>query len=256
MTTTSVALVDAARPTVSRGRTISASRRLTTVVWAPDVAGRWPLVVFAPGFSVGPDTYAHLCRAWAAAGYVVAAPEFPLADPAVAGPALDERDIDNEPADIRFVITSLSGPSTPFGDQVDATRVAVAGHSDGAEVALAVAQQGDRAIRAVIALSGQPVTPHVAPNPPLLAVHGDADEVNAPGRGQAVFDQATSPRFLLVLSGAGHLPPFGGGTRWQPIVEEVSVDFLDRYAAGTTDSSARLVAAGNHPGLSRIESAP
>ena len=252
---TTMALVDPSRPTVSRGVTVSPSRALTTTVWSPTAAGRWPLLVFAAGFRVGPQDYSHLGRLWAAAGYVVAAPSFPLADAAVAGPALDEGDLDNEPADVRFVISAITAPSSPVAGRVDAGRIGVAGHSDGAEVALAVAQQPATAIRAVIALAGQPVTAGLGHNPPLLVVQGDADTVNPPERGQAVFDRATGPHFLLTLSGGDHSTPFAAGSRWQAVVDDVTVTFLHRYLAGQPATDDRLLATGNRPGLALMVSA-
>jgi dienelactone hydrolase len=245
--TTTVALVDASRPTVSRGVRVAATRALTTVVWYPTVGARWPLVVFAPGYQVGPETYSALCRRWAGAGYVVAAPRFPLSDPSVAGAALDELDLDNQPADVRFVMSSLV-TSAGSGLPIDPTRIAVTGHSDGAEDALAVGEQGVAAVKAVIAMSGQPV-PRQGPNPPLLVMQGDQDTVNPPLRSQAVFDQATSPRFLITLLGAGHLPPFSGGSKWQAVVEAVTVDFLDHYLAAITNSDAKMLADAHRPGL-------
>lgn len=254
---TTVALVDGSRPTVSRGAKVSASRALTTVVWSPAVAGahRWPLVVFAPGYRVGPGTYASLCRYWAARGYVVASPSFPLADPAVAGAAVDEGDLSNEPADVRFVIASLldpAGPAAAVTVSIEADKLAVAGHSDGAEVALAVAQPATPTIKAVIAMAGQPVVPNRLPNPPLLVMQGDHDTINPPGRSRAVYDGAAPPRFLLTLLGASHLAPFSGGSPWQAVVEAVSVDFLNHYLAGTTTDDTQLVADAAHPGLSSL----
>ncbi len=240
--TATLAFVDSSRPTVSRGTRIADSRALTTVVWAPAVGHAWPLVVFAPGYRVGPDTYTALCRAWAAAGYVVAAPEFPLADPAVAGAALDEGDLDNEPGDVKFVIDSLVAPSSPLAALINPSRVAVAGHSDGAEAALAVAQEGDGRIRAVIAMSGQPVVPHRAPNPPLLVIQGDRDTINPAVRSLQVYQQAAAPRFLLTLLGASHLAPFSGGSKWQSVVEATTVDFWNHYLAARTANDAALVA--------------
>jgi predicted dienelactone hydrolase len=38
----------------------------------------FPLIVFGHGFAVTPRPYSQLLRAWARAGYVVAAPVFPL----------------------------------------------------------------------------------------------------------------------------------------------------------------------------------
>ena len=53
-------------------------RSLVTVVRYPAAGGPYPLVVFGHGFTLTPARYARLLRAWAQAGYVVAAPVFPL----------------------------------------------------------------------------------------------------------------------------------------------------------------------------------
>ncbi len=261
VTTTSVALVDPSRPTIGHGVRIAATRALTTVVWSP-VTGRgrrWPLVVFAPGYRVGPGTYAQLCQFWAARGYVVAAPSFPLADPAVAGTAVDEGDLDNEPADVRFVLASLldpAGPAPAITAKIDPDKIGVAGHSDGAEVALAVAvavaQPGKTVIKAAIAMAGQPVVPHQGPNPPLLVIQGDRDTINPPARSLAVYDEATPPRFLLTLLGGSHLGPFSGTSQWQAIVDAVTVDFLNQYLAGTAADDNQMAADAAHPGLSSL----
>ncbi len=63
-----VPLVDPSRPTIAHGTEISASRALTTLVWAPVTPGRRPLIVFAPGFAVGPTPYESLLEDWARAG--------------------------------------------------------------------------------------------------------------------------------------------------------------------------------------------
>jgi dienelactone hydrolase len=229
VTSVQIDLVDATRSTVSRGSLISRVRSLPTTVWHPAATGRWPLVVFGHGYPVGPGPYVAMCQAWARAGYAVAAPTFPLAS----GPHADEADLQNEPADLSFVITSLLG--APY---VDPTRVAVAGHSDGGEAALATGFQAgmaDPRVRAVIALSVRPLTGSVVTPPtarPVLFGQSDADTVNPYGLGLAAYQQAPGPRFLLVLHGADHLSPFAGQTPWAPVVDRVTIDFLDRYLAG------------------------
>jgi dienelactone hydrolase len=254
--TSTVTLVDPSRPTVSRGRTIAPSRTLTTLLWYPTVAGRWPLIVFAHGFQVGPVPYTHLCEAWAAAGYVVAAPEFPLTDAAVAGAALDEADINNQPADVRFVAASLVAGG-PTSTRIDPAHIAMAGHSDGAETALAAGVEGGLRIRAVIALAVSPLpSGGSSGNPPLLVGQGDQDTINPPALGQAVFNQAARPRYLLNLIGAGHLPPFTGTAPWQPVVDRVTIDFLDRYVAGRPVSAAALVSDGSQAGVASVEASP
>lgn len=246
-----VHLVDTSRPTVSHGRTISSSRALTTLVWYPSQPGRWPLVVFAHGYQVGPAPYVALLHTWAMDGYVVAAPEFPLTDADVAGPNLDENDISNQPADVRFVIASLTSGAGPVAAHVDSARVAVAGHSDGGETALAVASDPASRLKAAIVLSAQPVSDGATANPPLLVGQGDRDTVNPPAYGQAVFQAASSPKFFLDLLGAGHLPPFDGAAPWAPVVDRVTLDFLDRYLAGRTSSSGALLSDGR-PGVATI----
>ena len=251
VTLVTVPLVDTTRPTVSHGRTISTSRALTTLVWVPEAAGRWPLVVFSHGFDVGPLTYAALLEAWAAHGYVVAAPEFPLTDPALAGANLDENDIDNQPADVRFVTDALVSPGQPVAAKIDSSRVAVAGHSDGAETALAAsvapAPAGEPAYRAVIAMSVSPLD-GAAPtaNPPMLVTQGDADTINPPALGFQTWDQAASPKYLDVLHGGNHLPPLEAGSAWLPGLEALSEAFLDYYVAGDGAETA-IVQAGVSP---------
>jgi dienelactone hydrolase len=252
-----LSLVDDSRPTVSSYRTVSASRALTTLVWYPATGGPWPLVVFAHGFEVGPEPYAALCRAWAAAGYVVAAPEFPLTDVAVAGDDLDESDIGNQPGDVRFVFESLDGPASPLAGRVDADRLAVAGHSDGGVTALAVTADPPPGLRATIALSASPVEPGAGAPVPLLVAQGDEDPVNPWEVGASVYDQASPPRFLLTLLGAGHLPPFTEGSPWHGMVNRVTVDFLDHYVAGrTTSTSAAALADDVDPRLATLDADP
>ena len=82
-------------------------RPASTVPRAPAARrGPFPLVVFGHGFAVTPAPYAPLLRAWARAGYVVAAPIFPLENAnAPGGP--NESDLVNQPRDMSFVITRM-----------------------------------------------------------------------------------------------------------------------------------------------------
>jgi len=220
----------------------------------PDrAAGPFPLVVFGHGFAVTPATYAHLLRAWARAGFVVAAPVFPLGNAnAPGGP--DEADRINQPADLGFVITSLLAESATPGDplygMVDTTRIAVAGHSDGADTALAAAfsrHLRDPRIDAAVVLSGAEMTGvrdyDFGPGgPALLAVQGSADTLNPPHYTYDYFAKAARPKFLLVLPGARHLAPYTWQQPQRAEVERVTIAFLDHYLANRPLS--RLLASG------------
>jgi acetyl esterase/lipase len=195
-------------------------------------------------------------RAWAQQGYVVAAPEFPLTDEAVAGPDLDESDIQQQPADVRFVIDELVARGGPIAAHIDPSRVGVAGHSDGAETALAVSVEpapvGEPAIRCAIAMSVSPLVgvSHTA-NPPLLVTQGDADTLNLPSEASQTWQEAASPKYLVILHGAGHLPPLEAGSEWFGAIEAITEDFLNAYLA-RTGAVSRIALAGTRLPLTSI----
>jgi len=254
---------------VDRSRTIRlpdgrrVPRSVETVVRYPSTGGPYPLIVFGHGFALTPATYAPLLRAWATAGYVVAAPVFPLGNAnAPGGPT--ESDLVNQPRDVSYVITSVltldRRPAGVLAGKIDRSRIAVAGHSDGAVTALAVAydeRHRDRRVRAAIVLSGG-VLPGMGAfprrGPPLLAMQGTADPINAPATTAAYFGLAGRPKFLVWLIGASHRPPY---TYEQPqlgIVERVTIAFLDHYLRGRPLSA--FEAAASRPRLTQLVADP
>lgn len=231
-------------------------RTLVTVIRYPRAPGRFPLVIFGHGFTVTPAIYAPLLEAWAHAGYVVAAPVFPLENAnAPGGP--DETDLVNQPRDMSFVITQLVRTDA----HVDPRQIAVTGQSDGGETALAVAYDDqflDRRVRAAVILSGAKI-PGVggfdfpAPSPPLLATQGTADTINPPSFTHAFFDVAPRPKYLLDLFGASHIGPYTGEQPFTRTTERVTIAFLDRYLKGQRGALTRMRAAGNVAGVSALE---
>jgi dienelactone hydrolase len=229
--------------------------------------GPYPLVIFGHGFAVTPAIYAPLLRAWARAGYVVAAPIFPLGNGnAPGGP--NESDLVNQPADMSFVITRMldasAGPAGPFSRLLDARHLAVSGQSDGGDTALTAAYNShfhDPRIRAAVILSGQEIPgvagyDYPAPSPPMLATQGLADTINLPSTTFAFFDPAPPPKYLLTLPGAPHLPPYTAEQPQLTIVERVTVAFLDRYLKGDLGAVARMRSLADRPGIAALKAVP
>ena len=250
-------LVDTSRDVVSGGVELAPERTLTTTVWWPMAPGRYPLVVFASGYDVGPSTYARFCSTLASAGYVVAAPSFPLEDPAQGFP-LDRGDLPNEAGDVSFVISQMIGG--PLAAMVDPSRVGVVGHSDGADVALEVGyEQQNPAGRpaAVVAVAPDPLTAPVASTSrPLLLVQGSADSVVPYSASQDVFselDQDGVAVWYLTLVGADHLPPIEGGTAWTPLLDQAVTDFLDATLSGRGPGPSSLRAGLSGSSLEQLQ---
>jgi hypothetical protein len=224
-------VVDTHRWTVSFGHVLAHSRTLRVQIYYPaGVTGRMPLVVFCHGFDSTPAVYSHLLEHWAAMGFFVAAPIFPLTNPG-AGRWLDEADVDNQPRDVSVVITAVE---KQWSQKIDPTRVAVAGHSDGAETSYAVGfatRVRDPRVSAILVFSGAArpsLFPFAEPASrlALLVVQSNADESNSPLAAWWVWSHARAPRLYLHLFGARHLPPFAYPCPWRPIVEAVTTDFL------------------------------
>jgi fermentation-respiration switch protein FrsA (DUF1100 family) len=233
---------------------------------ATPLSGPFPLVVFAHGFAATPATYARLLRSWAAAGYVVAAPLFPLENAnAPGGP--NESDLINEPADMSFVITQLlalsAGAANPLSGLIDPAHIAVSGQSDGGEAALALAYSRrlrDRRVDAAVILSGAEMSGvggfSFTGAPPLLAAQGTADTINEPRFTYAFFRLARRPKYLLRLLGAGHLAPYTAQQPQLNIVRRVTVAFLDSYLKKGGAEPAQLAALADVPRAAALTAEP
>jgi dienelactone hydrolase len=243
----------------------SGPRRLTTYVRYPTTGrGPFPLVVFCHGFALLPSAYTRLLDAWTRAGYVVAAPVFPVENAdAPGGP--DEADLVNQPDDVSFVITQLlrvdHRRGSPLQGLIDPYQIGVAGHSDGGETAFAVAYERhyvDWRVRLAIVLSGAPLPPDSVvrrrSSPPLLASQGTADDINRPAVTRELFLNAARPKYMLTLLDAGHLPPYTDNRRQLAVVERVTLAFLSHYFKHTP--LHQLLAAGDASRIARLTSRP
>jgi fermentation-respiration switch protein FrsA (DUF1100 family) len=254
--------VDASRPLRAEDTRPDAPRRtIDTNVWYPaegepsDVdtpdakpaRGPFPLIVFSHGRSGEPQQYVTKLRTWARAGYVVAAPRHPLTVRGSAAGSVTD-DIQNQPADLSFVITRMDAE---MPKDVDAEHVAVVGHSSGAISALGAAFNTcchDDRIDAVVLESVIPLPFKGGeywdslPATPSLFFHGDADTTFPIAAGRGVFQNAPPPKFFITIAGGGHTPPYRDGPPDARLVIQGSLDFFDRYLKDRDDALDRLAA--------------
>lgn len=111
----------------------SNERRLDVHVWKPEEGeGPFPLLVYCHGTNGMAGESLYLVEALVAAGYMVAAPEFPLtsrnAHTRIA--VADVTDAPEQVRDVSFVIDSLLADDE-LSPLIDADRIALAGHSLG-----------------------------------------------------------------------------------------------------------------------------
>ena len=208
----------------------------------PDRArGPYPLVLFSHGYAVTPDFYRPLLERWAAAGYVVAAPVYPILSGTPGGAS--HTDYEKTFDDARFVISHVLAlpASDAFGGLVDPERIAAAGHSDGEVVAFAEGLLEccrDQRVLSVIAMAGDlsnANNPHVRDaGMPILHVMDTEDEYD-PYQHSIDWDRANldAPRWLLSLLGASHVPPYTQpGDPAFEVVSASTIAFLDGTLKG------------------------
>lgn len=227
------------------------------------VAGAFPLVVFAPGYLQCGSSYAPLLHSWAAAGFVVAEVTFPLTNCRTPDP--DEADIVHQPYDVSYVIgrllTASADPSSFLHGLIDPHKVAVAGHSDGGDDAVAVAADTccrNHRVDAAVVLAGSELPSFggsyfPAASPPMLFVQGTADTVNNPADTTQLYQADTAgPKALLSVNGAGHLSPYEGGGADEQLVDRVSTAFLRATLLGSRSAARSMVHAGDRSGQSTL----
>jgi fermentation-respiration switch protein FrsA (DUF1100 family) len=260
---TTATFVDSSRPTAANGTCPELpSRTLVTTVYYPASTGAadsapqtdappdttngpHPLIVFAHGFSATPESYAGLLAHWASAGYVVAAPTFPLSSGtspcgAVAG------DVVNQPQDMSYVITSVlraaKGADGPLAGLVDADHIGAAGHSNGGITTYGLVGntklRDDRITAAAILAGTAQKYPKgkydLAHLPPVLFAHGTDDDLVPYSAAINGFNAARGPKGLLSITGGDH------GSSASPSVYDATTDFFDAYLRDDAAARERL----------------
>lgn len=268
-------IVDPTRPTRANGPAPAAAQRsLPTAVWyapaAPPApacrAGRCALVVLAHGLGGSTARFDAIARMLAAAGYVVAAPAFPLTHEGTPGghiPGLT--DVVEQPADLGVVIDALleaaADRDDPLFGRIDPERIGALGHSlGGATVAAATRAacciEPRIAAAALVApafilmprLLGAPA----AAGPPVLVLNGSVDPLVPPAPTRATTAGFAPPWYFVEIPGAGHsdlIEAVGDPDPPLEVSRQALVAFFDEHLGGASGATsavlATLAAAGN-----------
>ncbi len=274
--------VDTGRPTAANGSSPARPSRtlVTTILYpatgssgatpvpgaTPDTSGGpYPLIAFSHGLGGAPADYMKLLESWAAAGFVVAAPLFPLSSSQTPG-GPDGGDVINQPADVSFVISSVLQASEDrtgvLAGLVDGHEVGSAGHSNGAITTLGLVANTccfDPRVRAAVVMAGTTEgypTGHYdfTKAPPLLLVHDTQDELIPYRSAITVFNQAVGPKGLLTVEGfpggasaglgAAHMASSGVAGPASSSVIRATTDFFDAYLRGDRGALSRVAIDG------------
>jgi dienelactone hydrolase len=279
---TSKTFVDTTRPTDANGSAPALpTRTLLTAIYYPAEGtpsdkpvenatinrkhGPYPLILFTHGLYARGVFYEDVLKAWASAGYVVAAPDYPLSNQNTPGGVSFGRgvaDAKNQPADASFVIDEVI-KDKQLGEIVDPKRIGVSGHSLGGITTYGLAYSAccrDKRVKAAVPMSGfgglvEPIDQYFRDGPtPLLALHGNSDGTVPISSDISTFTRAQPPKYFLTFIGAGHVTPFLGGTDGQAMVlKQSTIDFWDRYLKGDKAALDKLRTDANVAGSASLE---
>ena len=238
---------------------------LHVYVWRPpEEFRRHPLVIFSHGLHGAGSQSRFLTRELARNGYLVFAPDH---DDAVTGRLFEGAPRRSTPnygradnwtdatwrdraEDVRALMAALK--ADPYWtDQINWSRVGLAGHSLGGYTVLGLAGAWPSwklpGVRAVLALS-----PSVAPfvrrktlaglDIPVMYQGGTYDYVITPQLGSrgGAFEQTPSPAFLVNFEGATHWSFTDIRHDGHPGIREYAVAFFDRYVKGNRSADPAL----------------
>jgi dienelactone hydrolase len=260
-------LVDTTRKTEAGDQTAEKpDRTLETWIFQPEGTGPFPLIVFSHGLGGHPTKFMKLLTAWATAGFVVAAPAFPLTNNTTPGFAKNWTGVGSQPGDVSFVIDEMLARN---GDEKDPLhhllmpdRIGVGGLSLGGATTYGVAFNDccrDDRVKAVEVLSGAQLPVggenHLDGHVPLLIMHGDKDPALPYQMEVDGYAKAKGPVWFVTLIGGGHAEPFEDyPSKHDDLDEKLTTDFWEGTLGNDPEALARVTADGTVEGLASIQS--
>lgn len=236
-------------------------RALRVVFWRPQGGASRPLVLLAHGFGGLPEKFDALGAALARAGYLAAAPAFPLTNEnAPGGHEGGLPDVVNQPEDLSFVLSQIlaasASPDDSLSGAVDDSRIAALGHSLGGLTVIALTRKQccrDTRLGATIlvaplaglasAFGADPITA----GPPTIILHGMRDQSIAYASSRDLYAAIAPPHLLVGVAGAGHSDLIEGADGSQNTLlaasEATVIAFLEwRFAGRLEGLQAELAA--------------
>ena len=208
--------VDSSRGTAAnRDYSGAADRTLATTLWYPlDSEESHPLVIHSHGFTSARNDLSYVAELLASHGYVVAAADYPLTHGGAPGKP-NAVDVVNQPADVSFLIDSVSafsGPEKPFSGSIDASRIGLMGYSLGGlttELATYHPTLRDPRVAAAASIAG-PTTGFTADffktsDIPFLMIAGSLDYLINFEANAATIPYLVENGALVTITGGTHL---------------------------------------------------
>lgn len=262
-------LVDTTRATPDQpdtGVPPADQRVLETTFTYPDAPGPFPLIVFAHGHNGHPRKFTDLFEAWAAAGFVVAAPTFPLSNDEVPGRAT-VFDLPEQPGDVSFVISEALAANDaddgPLAGRIDPDRIGIGGLSLGGatayEAAFGECCRDERidAVAVFDALRPDLTGLQLDSGLPLLVIHADRDPAIPIATAEEAFALAVPPKYLIVLHEVMHAAAYENDPDpADELVRDASTAFWRRYLTDDPTAAAAFGAAARLDGLSTVTEQP
>ncbi|MEZ5238489.1 MAG: hypothetical protein R2716_05910 [Microthrixaceae bacterium] len=240
-------------------------RRLVTDIYVPGGEGPFPMVVHAHGMDGTSAKFSELLGAWAEAGYLVVAPNFPRTNGDAGAELRDLGDYVNQPADMTFVLDSvldMAGQGGELEGLVAEDHIGVSGLSLGGATTYPLlfndCCRDDRyrsgLLMSALELPYDDSAYDYTRRIPVLAFSG-TDDASIPYEVQQdTIAKVAGPKWNVTLPGGQHSQPFENRPSPQDeLVVATTIAFWDMTLRGDAGAADRLVRSATVEGLSFVD---